>query len=97
VAWKALEKGLGVAEAVHKKNEDPETGEGAPRFFWNSTGSFRRLFYRAAKIEGPTAKGLLDQYRAPDILLVARIEMAAALLDLPKPVYQVSSSPRRGR
>ena len=94
LAWKALEKGLGVAAALHKKNEDPETGEGAPRFLWNSTGSFRRLFYRAAKLEGPAAKGLLDQYRAADILLVARIEIAAALLDLPKPHYQVSSSPR---
>ena len=72
--------------ALRKYREDinPDHPNLAPRECWPSTCAFRRILYEMGKELGRAAKVYLDSIPDEDLKLFAQIELAAALLGLPK-------------
>ena len=82
-AWQAVDRGLADAAALYKKDADAEAPNEAPREYWPSTQSYRRIISRATRLFGTEAEPLLVKITDPDLALLARIEMAQALLGRP--------------
>jgi len=97
LALKALEKGLADARAMYKLDANADDPNLAPRSAWPSTMIYKSLFFRAAKALGADAPTLLEKIPDAEIQLMARVEMAAAWLNVPSsPTYsQNRRAPKR--
>ena len=94
LVMKALEKGLTDARAMYKLDANADDPNLSPRSAWPSTMLYKTLFFRAAKALGADALALLEKVPDADIQLMARVEMAAAWLNVPSSPY--FSQNRRG-
>jgi beta-lactamase regulating signal transducer with metallopeptidase domain len=93
-AWDALDRGLSDAAELYKQDTDAERGNEALREYWPSTQSFRRLLHKAASLFGPEAESLLVKISDPELALLARIEIARALLGRTSSATMVRVMPR---
>jgi hypothetical protein len=91
-AWEAIEKALEDAAALYKQDTNADDPNQALREYWPSTQSYRRIIYRATAMFGPEAEPLLAKITDPDLALLARIEMAQALLGRPRTQGNISVS-----
>jgi len=87
-AWEAIDRGLSDAAALYKRDADVESPNQALREFWPSTQSYRAMMHRAASLFGAEAEPLLAKITDPELALLARIEIAQALLDRPLSVRE---------
>jgi hypothetical protein len=81
IAWDALEHAMAEVKTFYR--QDVENDNRAMRGFWPSTQSCRLAAWRAAKLMGARAEALLDGIGDPGLTVVARIEIARALLEKP--------------
>jgi hypothetical protein len=79
-----FEQAMEHAQQQYRSDTEPETQNLAPREFWNSTGRFRSILYAAGKRLGEDAARYLTRIDDPGVLLLAQIELAAALAGLPE-------------
>ena len=84
-----------LADAAELLKSDSEAGQPnfVPREYWPSTQAYRRVVARAAKCFGVDAEPILEKIADPDVNLLARIELAQALLGRPLDINQ-SYAPR---
>jgi hypothetical protein len=68
---------------LYREDTDANSPNQAIKAFWPSACSFRRTFYGAGKRLGPNAANLLEDIADDDLRLLAQIEFAAALANLP--------------
>ncbi|HWE51750.1 MAG TPA: hypothetical protein VG273_18290 [Bryobacteraceae bacterium] len=75
-----------VAYALEKyrKDSNPKDPNRAPREFWPSTCTYRRILYGAGKRLGSDASVYLERVPDDDLRLFAQIELVAALAGLPQ-------------
>jgi hypothetical protein len=79
----ALDRALTGATQLYKQDSNSEAPNMAPREYWPSTQSYRRIIYRATAMYGPDAEYVLPKIADPDLNLLASIEMARSLLNKP--------------
>jgi uncharacterized protein (TIGR03435 family) len=94
----ALATGFAEAFVVAERKFEDDTGGGneAPKEAWPSAQEYRTILYKAGRHQGREATRYLDRIRDPDLRVLAAIELAAALSDLPQ-VGGVMSAGARGR
>jgi uncharacterized protein (TIGR03435 family) len=73
-----------------------ETGNGAPVECWPSTAEYRAILFHAGEREGRDATKYLSRIRSEDIRRLASIELAAALVGLPR-IGDLTRGPGGGR
>jgi hypothetical protein len=79
----ALDRALSGATELYKRDSNEESPNIAPREYWPSTQSYRRIVYRATEMYGADAEYVLPRITDPDLHLLASIEMARSLLKKP--------------
>lgn len=79
----ALDRAVTGATELYEKDIDAEAPNMAPREYWPSTQSYRRIIYRATSMYGSDAGYMLPKINDPDLHLLASIEMARSLLKKP--------------
>jgi hypothetical protein len=84
LAAKALDKGIAACQEIYKKDSFADNPNRGPREQWPSLQHYRALMYRAVAIHGVDADTLLPRVTDPDLTLMARIEIARALLGKPR-------------
>lgn len=80
IAWEALEGAFADAEEMYKGDVDPKGPNKAMREHWPSINGARMVAWSATKMLGVQAEPLLANMQNPDLLLAAKIDMAAAHL-----------------
>jgi hypothetical protein len=80
LAWQALERGLSDAAGMYRLDTDAGDPNQALVEYWPSTQAYRRLVAVAARAFGVAAEPLLAGIGDVDVALLARIELAQALL-----------------
>ena len=96
VARLALDRALTRQTELYKRIPTNEAPNMAPREYWPSTQSYRRIVYRATAMYGRDAEYVLPKITDPDLNLLASIEMARSLLNKPSLSgdTMVSTAPR---
>ena len=79
-AWEYARFAMADATELYSSDTNQKSPNQALREFWPSTQGFRRIIYRCTKLFGAAAEPLLAKISDPDLALLARIEMAQALL-----------------
>lgn len=79
----ALDRAITGATELYKRDVNAERPNTAPREYWPSTQSFRRIVYRAIFMYGIDGEYVLPTITDPDLHLLASIEMARSLLKKP--------------
>ena len=79
----ALDRALAAATELYKQDSNSDAPNTAPREYWPSTQSYRRIIHRATAMYGPDAEYVLPKITDPDLNLLASIEMARSLLNKP--------------
>ncbi|MDQ6699697.1 MAG: hypothetical protein M3Z36_05890 [Acidobacteriota bacterium] len=92
LAWEATDQGLADATELYKRDTDADAPNAALRDRWPSTNSYRRVVIAASKAFGVDAEPLLLRITDPDLALLARVEMAQALLGRPHESWSTSVS-----
>lgn len=80
----ALKEGIAACQALYKQDADAKSPNEAPREFWPSAQHFRTLVHVAGEALGEGAEPYLAQIPDTDLQLLARIELARALLGKPR-------------
>lgn len=80
----ALKAGMAACLTLYKEDSDAKSPNLAPREFWPSSQHFRTLVHVAGEAFGPKAEAYLAQIPDTDLQLLARIELARALLGKPR-------------
>jgi hypothetical protein len=81
MAQDILEKALADAQKMQKLEEAGISPDNrVPRENWPSTQSYLRVIHRATKMLGVDAEPILNRITDPDLQILARVEMAQALL-----------------
>ena len=90
-----FEQPIAYAQEQYRTDAAAENPNLAPAEFWPSANRFRSILYKAGKRLGANASRYLDRIDHPDLRLLARIELAAALAGLPEfPGIQREYHPR---
>jgi len=92
LSWQAIDRAMADATALYKLDADEDSPNKALREYWPSTQGYRRIVMTAAKLFGVDAEPLLLQITDPDLALLARVEMAQALLERPHDSWATSVS-----
>ena len=79
-AWEFAGFAMADATELYRIDTHKKRPNQALREFWPSTQGFRRIIDRSTKLFGVEAEPLLAKISEPDLALLARIEMAQALL-----------------
>jgi hypothetical protein len=79
-AWEAMEHGAAGLVASYKSDTNSDRPNRALREFWPSTLGCRYLMYSAEKIFGTRVEDLLPSLTGPDLVLMAQVELARALM-----------------
>ena len=79
-AWQYANFSMNDVTELYRSDTHKKRPNSALREFWPSTEGFRRIVYRCTKLFGVKAEPLLAKITDPDLALLARIEMAQALL-----------------
>lgn len=89
-AYAAYERALGDSAALWAKDSRTDRPNLASRDTWPSTQSVRVTIHEAAINLGTDAEGLLPAVPVPDLAVLARIQMARALLGLDVDIRQIN-------
>jgi hypothetical protein len=92
LSWQAIDRAMADATALYKLDADEDSPNKAMREYWPSTQAYRRIVITAAKLFGVDAEPLLLRITDPDLALLARVEMAQALLERPHDSWSTSVS-----
>ncbi len=92
LSWQAIDRAMADATALYKLDADEDSPNKALREYWPSTQAYRRIVITAAKLFGVDAEPLLLRITDPDLALLARVEMAQALLERPHDSWSTSVS-----
>ncbi len=92
LSWQAIDRAMADATALYKLDADEDSPNKALREYWPSTQGYRRIVITAAKLFGVDAEPLLLRITDPDLALLARVEMAQALLERPHDSWSTSVS-----
>jgi len=92
LSWQAIDRAMADATALYKLDADEDSPNKALREYWPSTQGYRRIVITAVKLFGVDAEPLLLRITDPDLALLARVEMAQALLERPHDSWSVSVS-----
>ena len=90
LAWDMLAAALADADEMYKVDANPKSPNTVIREHWPSINGARMVAWRAVKLLGIDVEGLLANVQNPDLLLVAKIDMAAGLLDKPASVRAIN-------
>jgi hypothetical protein len=90
LAWDMLTAALADADEMYKTDANPKSPNTVIRDYWPSINGARLVAWRAVKLLGVDAEALLANAQNPDLLLVAKIELAAGLLDKPASVRAIN-------
>jgi hypothetical protein len=83
LAWDALHRAMADATELYRRDADPANPNGALRDFWPGVQASRMIVRGAVKAMGVRAEPLLESIDDPELALLAKIEMARALLGRP--------------
>ena len=89
-AYAAYERALADALPLWAKDTRIDRPNVASRDTWPSTQAVRSTVHEAALNLGPAAEGLLSGITVPDLVVLARIQMARALLALPLDLHNIN-------
>jgi hypothetical protein len=92
LSWQAIDRAMADATALYRLDADEDSPNKALREYWPSTQAYRRIVMTAAKLFGVDAEPLLLRISDPDLALLARVEMAQALLERPHDSWSTSVS-----
>jgi len=92
LSWQAIDRAMTDATALYKLDADEDSPNKALREYWPSTQGYRRIVITAVKLFGVDAEPLLLRIGDPDLALLARVEMAQALLERPHDSWSTSVS-----
>jgi len=90
LSWQAIDRAMADATALYKLDADEDSPNKALREYWPSTQGYRRIVITAVKLFGVDAEPLLLRITDPDLVLLARVEMAQALLERPHDSWSTS-------
>ena len=90
LAWQAIDRGMADATALYKLDADEDAPNKALREYWPSTQGYRRMVITAVKLFGVDAEPLLLRITDPDLALLARVELAQALLERPHESWSIN-------
>ncbi|MBI4905862.1 MAG: hypothetical protein HY820_19670 [Acidobacteria bacterium] len=85
----ALERAFSDARRMFAVDTDAEKPNLAPRNVWPSIQASRLAAFTAAKVLGVSSGDLLADVDETDLAVLARIEMARQLLDLPPSIHSI--------
>jgi hypothetical protein len=85
----ALKAGVAACVELYKDDADAKRPNQAPREFWPSSQYFRSLVHVAGEALGETAEPYLAMIPDADLQLLARIELARALLGKPRMITSI--------
>ena len=88
-SFEALERAMGDLDRIYAHDTNAGRPNRALRDHWPSIQGCRMAARSAAKILGVKAEALFAGIRVPDLALVARIEIARALLGQPLDVHRI--------
>ena len=97
LAWEFIDNAIDDAAELYKRDWDAESPNRALREYWPSTQSYRGIVWRATDLFGVEAQALLSKIGNPDLALLARVEMAQALLGRPRSPRNIHESRPRSR
>jgi hypothetical protein len=80
LAWRAIDRALADASDLLKQDTDSDMPNTAPVEYWPSTQAYRRAMITATKLFQVDAEPALLKITDPDLALLAKIQMAEALL-----------------
>ena len=92
LSWQAIDRAMADATALYKLDANEDSPNKALREYWPSTQGYRRIVITAVKLFGVDAEPLLLRITDPDLALLARVEMAQALLERPHDSWSTSVS-----
>ena len=97
LAWEFIDNAIEDAAELYKRDSDAESPNRALREYWPSTQSYRGIVWRATDLFGVDVQPLLSEITSPDLALLARVEMAQALLGRARSHRNIQESRPRSR
>jgi hypothetical protein len=87
LAREAPDHAFDDAEEIYKPDMDADDPNPGPRDVWPFTNACHRIMISGAKIFGIDSSTLLNRITDPDMPVFARVELAQALLDRPRDIW----------
>ncbi len=95
LAERAIERGMAACEALYKDDANADDPNTAPKEYWPSLQSWRRVMIAAATVKGLEAETLLTKVTDPDLVVMARLAVLRGVLQKPIRGMNYASSHKR--
>ena len=97
LADRAIDRGIADCETLYKDDANADDPNLAPKEYWPSLQSWRRVMVAAAAVRGLDAETLLTKVTDPDLLVMARLAVLRGVMKKPIRGVNYASSHRRER